>query len=247
MTPLVTYLLIVTGLLLVALAKLLEHWGIVAPVPAFVESLGVTGASVMVVKLVYDKYLAKESMLSFVKDLRPGLAESVRLEVKSVFGSFETLSANCIAVGIEQLFPSRDLYEARYGLAPIVGGCKPGSTFTWIGNSNFRLMLERDSIRAVLQEGVRIRLCFLNPAACSGALKQLTYVKAGEITSSLETAKELFDDLKQSNTTTAFEVRVHSLLVCDSFVHYTNPTGTEFLAWLPSFGRAETQKIAFVT
>jgi len=233
MTKSFTWILILVGIILVLSAKLLT--GDVHPplLATLLETLGVTIATVLTVKLIYEKVIAEEHFGQFQNLLRNEL------------GNLESLTGTSLRLGILEEFATRGAYQDRYSVDQIISMSANQSGFRCIGNSLFHLMNQWEPLERALAKGMTLELCLLSPQHHSQVIQGLTGVYVSDIYSSLEALKSLVKRITDSKPTGTLEVRFHSVLLWDSFISFTKSEGSTIIGWDLSFGRDLSDKRVF--
>jgi hypothetical protein len=234
MTTSFTWILILVGIILVLLARLFSG-DVHPPLPAtLLETLGVTVATVLTVKLIYEKLIAEEHFAQFQSLL------------KNELGNLENLTGTSLRLGILEEFATRSAYIERYSVDQIISVSANQSRLRCIGNSLFHVMNRSDQLERALSKGMTIELCLLGPQYHSRIIQELTGLYLTDIQSSLDATRDFLAKITESKPPGALDIRLHSILLWDSFISFTTSEDSTIIGWDLSFGRDLSDKRVFV-
>ena len=234
MTTSFTWILILMGTILVLLAKLFS--GDVHPplLATLLETLGVTVATVLTVKLIYEKLIAEEHFGQF------------RSLLKNELGNLENLTGTSLRLGILEEFATRSAYIERYSVDQIISVSANQSRLRCIGNSLFHVMNRSDQLERALSKGMTIELCLLGPQYHSRIIQELTGLYLTDIQGSLDATRDFLAKITESKPPGVLDLRLHSILLWDSFISFATSEGSTIIGWDLSFGRDLSDKRVFV-
>lgn len=235
MTTATTWLLIAVGVIAVLGAKVLAG-DAVQPgiVSAVLETLGITVATVLTVKLIYERFIAEEHFRKFMNLL------------KSELGNFQNLTGMSLRLGIREEYSTRLTYADHYSVDQIIDAAPNGSTFRCIGRSLFHVTNRTDVLEQAYGKGLTIELCFLDTEKHSDLIEKLTGTYTDDIRASIRSVNDLVSKIVSSKDGGSLEVRTHGVLLYDSFTSFCDREGVDTIAWDLSFGRDLKHKRVFV-
>jgi len=223
-------LFILVGIVLIAVSVALPHDGIGGYGREFLKELGVIVLAVFTVSWIYEKLVAHRHLVEFQKVLNTQLHQ------------LETKSAACDRLGISEIFPTRDVFEAQYPLADFTSKLVPNSEFRIVARSLYLLMNKPKPIKDAIQRGVHVKLCLFSPDAPTADVEKIPDLEISDIQSTISTFRKNFVDwVTRTKLSGSLELRYHQVHLFDSYT--TANIGSRSIGiWDLSFGRDTTSK-----
>lgn len=191
----------------------------------FCKELGIVLLAVCGVSIVYEVFVAERHFKQFFSNLQTQIERG------------ESNSAVCERLGIREIFPTRDLYEAKYPLMQQASVATAGSTFRVIARTLYLMMNKPEAIKRTIAQGAHVQLCFFDPEIDSPALRDIAELETFDTIAALATFRKQFARwLEETKPSGSVEIRYHQIQLFDSFFSFV--AGGESLAvWDLSFGR----------
>jgi hypothetical protein len=200
----------------------------------FSRELGVVLLTVCGVSMIYELFVAEKHFHQFFSVLRGQLERG------------ETNAAVCEALGVREIFPSRDLYERKYPLTVRLSGVAAGGTLRIIARTLNLLMSKPEPIRQAIARGARVEMCFFDPDVDSPTLRDISELEQFETIAALRSFNKNFVKwLQEKSPSGSIEIRYHQVQLFDSFFSFPIQ-GEQLAVWDLSFGRDITAKRIFL-
>jgi hypothetical protein len=91
-----------------------------------------------------------------------------------------------------------------------------------------------------------IELCLLGPQYHSRIIQELTGLYLTDIQGSLDATRDFLAKITESKPPGVLDLRLHSILLWDSFISFATSEGSTITGWDLSFGRDLSDKRVFV-
>jgi len=194
------------------------------------KELGIVLLSVFSVSLIYELSLAEKHLQSFHALLRAEIQQA------------ETIAAACARLGIDQIFPSREVFEMKYPLADIVAGKNACSEVRMIGTSLFHVMNRSNCFKQALQRGAKLDLCLFDSDKFSYLSPKLPDLENSDIQSAISTFKKtIVAWIEGAQPKGQIELRYHDAYLFQSFARF-KLSDHDLGVWDLSFGRDISEK-----
>lgn len=198
------------------------------------KDLGIVIAAVCAVHLVYEQLLAEKYFEKFATRLREEVEKG------------ETNVATCAALGIDRIFPTRDLFEQAYPLGPFLAPLNRGSDLRIVARSLFLLMSKARLIKDAVERGVNVELCVLDPATPRVEASRIDGLVVSDITAAVAVFNETVASwVRLATPDGAVQLRYHDFGLLDTYLRIHGPD-RDLVVWDLSFGRDVTEKRVFL-
>jgi hypothetical protein len=226
----VAIILILFGITLILISIIIGHhfW------KEFLKELGIVLFSVSVVSLIYELWIAEKHFKKFHSELKKQIEMG------------ETNAAICQRLGILQIFPTRDLYEAKYPLRDITSALAKGQIMRTVGRSLFLIMNKPSALKQAVEKGAIVEFCCFDPTIDSSEIIKVSGLELTDIHSALSAfQKEFLNWLESKKPEGEIEIRFHKVHLLDSFFQFIL-NNKNVAAWDLSFGRDISDKRVFL-
>jgi len=220
-------LMILLGIVLILLGKVLN---IDNTIKGVLEFVGITFVGVFAVSLIYQRFVAEKHFEDF-----KGLLASELKEMDSI-------QSKCMKLGINEIFETRNAYEAEYSLMDIIEQSPERGKIISIGRSLFHLLNKTGELKKGLKKGLTFELALIDPGKITPSLEKVSLLYKSDVDSALRALKDLLSWAIKAKAKGSIELRYHWADFPDSVFIFTSKDRKEKLAWDLSFGRDLTQK-----
>jgi hypothetical protein len=229
-TNLIVIIFVLTGIALIAVSVVLPREGTGGYWREFLKELGIVILSVFTVSLLYERIVANRHLGEFSSLLTNQIHQ------------IETNAAACAKLGIQEIFPTRDLYEIRYPFSEITSNLVQGSDFQVTGRSLFQLLTKTEAIKRAVERGVSVKLCLFDPDSPASEVAKLPDLELSDITAAISTFKKNLAEWVVANKPQgSIELRFHQVHMFDSYLK-ANVRGRLFGVWDINLGRDTSSK-----
>ncbi|MEK6325827.1 MAG: hypothetical protein AABN33_29670 [Acidobacteriota bacterium] len=226
----VVVVFVLAGLLLIAVSVTITDafW------KDLLKELGIVLLAVFVISWLYEIAVAEKYFTTFSRRLR------------DIIESGESLAAACQQLGIIRIFPRRDDFDRDHPITDMVARLGDGGTLRIVARSLFHIANKPEVLKAALSRGFQVELCICDSAVSDQNVLSLTDTQPADIQAALGAFRsEIVPWLQEKKPSGSVEVKTHTHLLFDSFLHIESGS----MGWVVldlSFGRDLSAKRVFL-
>ncbi len=216
---------VLVGLALLALSVAVPEHDYLGYVRTFLRELGIVVLTVFTVSVLYEMLVEEKHFQKVTDQINYRLAQG------------EGLLAACLQLGIDEVFPRRDVFELKYPFKGVVDDLHPGASLSVLARSLFGLMTKAPDIQKAVERGATLRLCVFDPHQPPEDISKIQGMVVADVVAAVTVFKKAIAEwVGEAQPPGTVELRFHRFPIADSLLTVSSNARSQ-LVWDLSFAR----------